>query len=221
MPIVKAPEGSRSKQPAVLVARLPQGRRRRFGQSLIVMAHGVQPIGMRGAVPLAWQARVSREFVDPSPIEIGQPGLDVPAWHDHENPIPVLPWRYLLLSALRLQLRPPGIRGTGIRVRDDDEVGPLPSSDGSQLGGIPCSHPLLARPPPGRKRRVVMSCRRKLAPLEESPYERIGLRVFAEQRDVDSTHALSHPRTIASESETPSTVRSGWSLTRTGPFPSR
>lgn len=143
------------------------------------------------------------------------------AWHDQDNGILLLPRRNLVLFALRLQLCPPGLRGAGVGVRDDDEVGPLPSAEGLQLSGIPRSHPLLARLASGRKRECRDIARAELSPLEEPPQERIGLRVLAQQRDVDSTHSRSRPRIIASDSEMPSAVRSGLSLTRTGPFASR
>ena len=122
----------------VLVARLPQGRRSGFGESL-VLAHVVESLRVRVAVPLASKARVDRDLIDGGSPEVGQPSLDVPAGHDHDDGISVLPRRNLLLFALRLQLRPTGISGTSIAVRDDDEEGPLPSPDRPQLGGIPCA----------------------------------------------------------------------------------
>ena len=205
----------------VLLARLPQGRRRGIIKSLILVAHRVQALRVVGTVTLTPQARVALELVDRLSTEVVQPRFDTPAGHDHENRVVVISPRDALSFAFRIQFGPPVIGGTSVRIGNDDEIGALPPADGFQLPGVLLSNPLFARLTSSRQwgRRDVATA--EVAPLEEPPHERIRLRVFAEQRDVDPAHSLSHPRTIASESETPSTGRSGWSLTRTGPFPSR
>ena len=105
-----------------------------------------------------------------------------------------------------------------VGVGDDDQAGVRYLADGLQLMGIPFPNPLFARPASVRKpRRLEVP---EFAAFQEPSHEGIRLRVLAEQDDADSAHSLSQPRATVSDSEMPSTVRSGRSLTRTGPFPS-
>ena len=213
------------------------------------MTHPVQVVRVSHAVSLAAQPRVPRGLVDrSSAAKVMQPRLDVPARHDNENPITVVSPRNLLLIARRIQLRP-AVRGRVlVRIRDDNQVGILPSADGLQLIRISFSHPLLTRLGPASHRtphptapggsrsssrpsadglqiRISLTCMDIPAPEVAAPqkpaHERIRLRVLAEEGDADSAHSRSQPRATVSESEMPSTVRSGSLLTRTGPFASR
>ena len=151
----------------------------------------------------------------------GTPRLDVPPRHDHENRIIVVSSRSLLLVARRVQLRTPDRRRTGVRVRYDNQVGALPSANGAQFRRIPFSNPLLARLATAGKGKCTDVRTAEVAVLQEPAHERIRLQAFTEEGDADSAHSLSQPRATVSDSEIPSTVRSGLLLTRTGPFPSR
>ena len=201
---------------AILPARLPQGRRRGFVESPGIPAHGVQPPRMRVAVPLTAKTRVGRDLIHGSSPR-GRPATSRRSCAARESE----PGQRRLSpesAAARTPpptARPPGIRGTGIGIRDDDEVGPPPSPDGSQFGGIPCSDPLFPRLGPDRKRKGRNVMTAEIAPLQEPPHECVRLRVLAQQRDVDSTHfsprpiILSQPRIIASDRDRSSTVWSG------------
>ena len=108
-----------------------------------------------------------------------------------------------------------------VRIRDDDQIRVLPAADGSQLDGIPFTNPLLPRSAPRRKRKRPDVPAVEVPSPQEPAHERIGLRVLAEQGDADAAHGVSQPRATVSDRAKPSIVRSGLSLTRAGPLPSR
>ena len=117
--------------------------------------------------------------------------------------------RNLLACALRLQLCPAGLCRIRVGVRNDNQIRALPLADGLQLKGIAFSNPLLARLPPTRKGNRMDVPAPEVAVLQEPTYERIRLRVFAEQSDADTAHSFSQPRATVSDKESPSMVRSG------------
>ena len=202
---------------AVLLARLGQGWRYGWPESLGLVAHSVQFFG-KGTGILRLIGAVVHCFVNRFAVQVGEPSLYIPSRNDDDRGICWFSRRNLLGPALIIKLGSSGLRRVCVRVNDDDQEGVLPTANGLQFAWVLFSNPLLAGLGAMWNRQCCDVASFELSSAQESAYEGVRGRVLTEQYDSD---AHSQRLAMISDSDRPSTVCFGSLLTRTGPSPSR
>ena len=153
-------------------------------------------------------------------VEICEPSLDIPAWHDDYCRVLRSSRWNPFLSALIIELRVTLFRSEVVRINNNNKLSSLLGSYCPQFMRIPFPYPLFSGLRPMRKRRRFNISVPPFAFFQEPPDERIGLTVLAKQDNANPLHSCQSLATT-SERVSPSIILGGTSLTRTGPIPSR
>ena len=194
----------------VLRAGGDQRGRRRFPE-LVTPTHGGEPVDVWLTVPWTRQARiVALLLVDRFAAKVGEPGLDSPRGHEHEDVLTGVSAWDVALSARVIELGDTLLDSAVVAVHYHDQCygDPVPPATVLfKLLGKAFADELFGGPASSRCLQYPHLVVRPSHPLEEASRESLVLRVLAQQNDSHiSAHPSFHPLAISSESFKPSSI---------------
>ena len=194
----------------VLRAGGNQRGRSRFPE-LVTPAHGGKPVDVRLTVPRTWQARiVALLLVDSFAAKVGEPSLNSPRGHEHEDVLTDVSAWDVAFSASVIELGDTLLDSAVVAVHHHDQCygDPVPPATVLfKLLGEAFADELFGGPTSSRRLQYPHLVVRPSHPLEEASPESLVLRVLAQQNDSHiPVHPSFHPLAISSESFIPPSI---------------